>query len=197
MATAISLDSSTAPPLPLHRFSVEQYHRLGELGVLSAEDRVELLEGWIVQKMNQRPIHGFTVRWLHEWLQRQLESGWLCQCQLPITTARSEPEPDLAIIQGAHQDFRQRHPSGAECRLVIEVADTSLLKDRAKAAIYQSAGVQEYWIVNLIDRQIERYNFADNSDSLEPQLLTAADSVEISIGREHLRLTIAQLFVSE
>ncbi|MEZ6133567.1 MAG: hypothetical protein R3C53_01525 [Pirellulaceae bacterium] len=62
MSTELQLNTPLAPPLPLRRFSVEQYHQLGELGVLTEEDNVELLEGWIVEKMNQRPIHGYIVR---------------------------------------------------------------------------------------------------------------------------------------
>ena len=100
MTTHLELNSPLAPPLPLHRFSVEEYHQLGELGVLSPDDRVELLEGWIVEKLNQRPIHGFIVRFLSEWFQSRLPSGYIAQCQLPISTQRSEPEPDVAIVAG-------------------------------------------------------------------------------------------------
>src|SRR5690554_4967081 len=104
MTSQLELNTAVAPPLPLRRFSVEQYHQLGEMGVLTSEDRVELLEGWIVEKMNQRPIHGFIVRILNEFFLRELPEGWLCQCQLPITSERSEPEPDIAIVQGVHTD---------------------------------------------------------------------------------------------
>ncbi len=78
MATHLELNTPLAPPLQLRRFSVEQYHQLGELGVLTSEDKVELLEGWIVEKRNQRPIHGFIVRLLHEFFLRELPVGW-CQ----------------------------------------------------------------------------------------------------------------------
>ena len=115
MSTAISLDDWLAPPLPMHRFTVEQYHRLGDLGLLTPEDRVELLEGWIVRKMNQRPVHGFIIRLLNEFFMRELPAGWICQCQLPITTDRSEPEPDLAILKGTHSDFRHKHPYWRLC----------------------------------------------------------------------------------
>ncbi len=139
MPHQMDLFGTTAPPLQLRKFTVEQYRRLGELGVLTPEDKVELLEGWIVEKMNQRPIHGYLVRLLSDLFMRELPPGWICQCQLPITTERSEPEPDLAILKGEHADFRLQHPQGIDCELVIEVADTSLEKDRAKAEIYRSA----------------------------------------------------------
>ncbi len=75
MASQLSLDGVLAPPLQIRRFTVEQYHQLGELGLLTPEDRVELLEGWIVEKMNQRPIHGYLVGWLTESIQPPVAGG--------------------------------------------------------------------------------------------------------------------------
>ena len=199
MSTAgqLSFDSESAPPLPIHRFTVEQYRRLGELGVLTPEDRVELLEGWIVQKMNQRPAHGFVVGLLTQLLTQRLPQGWILRCQLPLTTARSEPEPDLAVILGTHADFRHRHPGGNDCRLVIEVADTSIQSDRAKAAIYASAGVAEYWIINLVDRQLERFSNPDGDRYRDQELLQASAGVETEIGGDRLRLDLGPLFSFE
>lgn len=189
MSSAISLDDWLAPPLPMHRFTVEQYHRLGDLGLLTPEDRVELLEGWIVRKMNQRPVHGFIIRLLNEFFMRELPAGWICQCQLPITTDRSEPEPDLAILKGTHSDFRHKHPSGSDCRLVIEIADTSIEKDRAKARIYRDAGVQEYWIINVVEKVLERFVLA-----AEPHIIQAYQSVDLSIGDSVLQLVLNEVF---
>jgi Uma2 family endonuclease len=189
MAFAFSLDDPLAPPLPIHRFTVEQYQRLGDLGLITPEDRVELLEGWIVKKMNQRPVHGFIVRWLNEFFMRELPIGWICQCQLPITTERSEPEPDLAVLKGVHADFRNRHPSGADCRLVIEIADTSLERDRAKVNIYRDAGVQEYWIINVGEKVLERFEFS-TMQSIEPQIFKSSEMVALKIGDSVLELML-------
>ena len=194
MSTQLEFSSPLAPPLPLRRFSVAQYHQLGEFGVLTPEDKVELLEGWIVEKMNQRPIHGFIVRFLSEWFQSRLPSGLIVQCQLPITTQRSEPEPDIAIVAGAHEDFRDRHPSGKDCRLVIEVADTSVEKDRAKAAIYHSAGVEEYWIVNISSQRVERYRFSKSSELRQPTLVDADAQVAMRIAETELVFDLGLIF---
>lgn len=194
MASDISFRHSTAPPLPLRRFSVEQYHRLGEMGVLTPDDRVELLEGWIVEKMKQRPIRGFIVRWLNAYFLRQLPLGWMCQCQLPITTERSEPEPDLAILKGEHSDFRDRHPRGTDCRLVIEVADTALTRDRAKADIYRDAGVSEYWIINVAQRQVERYVWYNPTDHPERVIITHGSQLDLALDQSVLSLPVSQLF---
>lgn len=194
MTTQLEFSSPLAPPLPLRRFSVAQYHQLGELGVLTPEDRVELLEGWIVEKMNQRPIHGFIIRFLSEWLQSRLPAGFILQCQLPITTQRSEPEPDVAIVTGVQEDFRESHPKGLDCRLVIEVADTSVEKDRAKAAIYQSAGVEEYWIVNIGAQCIEQYRLAESSELQAPIVLDRDSQIVIRIAESELVLDLDLIF---
>ncbi len=194
MNTALDLFSSLSPQLPLLRFSVEQYHRLGELGVLSADEKVELLEGWIVEKMNQRPIHGYFVRRLYEILQSNLPTGFLVQCQLPITTERSEPEPDVAIIRGRHPDFREHHPFGTDCRLVVEVADTSLQRDRAKAAIYCSAGVEEYWIVNVNDQCLERFQLCREIMAYQETRFAPDQEVSIQLGDVLVVVNLQQLF---
>lgn len=192
MPPEIELSASLAPPLPLRKFSVEQYHQLGELGLLTPEDNVELLEGWIVEKMNQRPIHGFIVRILNEIFVRELPSGWLCQCQLPISTERSEPEPDLAIVRGTQIDYRAKHPSGSDCYLVIEVSDTSLDKDVAKADVYFSAGVREYWILNVAEKILQRYTMQPGGQ--EYVLEKIVDTVSLTVGDQSLTIELAQLF---
>ena len=194
MSIALSFDTVEAPPLQIRRFTVQEYHQLGEIGLLAAEDRVELLEGWIVQKMNQRPAHGFVVGLLNQWIVNNLPNGWICRCQLPITTDRSELEPDIAVVAGTHKGFRSRHPMGSDCRLVIEVADTSVAKDRAKASIYATAGVDEYWIINLIENQLERYSASDGTIYIEQTIIQAAESIELKIGNTTLVLALGELF---
>lgn len=194
MTTKLHLNSTLAPPWPLRKFSVEEYHQLGELGVLTSEDSVELLEGWIVEKMNQRPIHGYIVRMLNELFMRELPPGWLCQCQLPIAAQRSEPEPDIAIIRGAHGDFRNHHPTGSDCLLVIEVADTSIERDRSKALIYCEAGVQEYWIVNVTDKSVERYEFSNPVRDVTASVFTSDSQVSLAVDDTVVTLDLAKIF---
>lgn len=193
MSNRVDLFGEFAPPLHLRRFTVQQYRQLGELGVLTPDDNVELLEGWIVEKMNQRPILGFLVRLLNDLFMRELPEGWICQCQLPIATERSEPEPDLAILKGQHADFRCQHPQGKDCALIVEVADTSLEKDRAKAELYRTAGVTEYWIVNVADACIEQYQFAA-SPATRPQTWKANQQIEFIVGDKVLIVDLRMLF---
>lgn len=188
------LNTTLAPPLAIRRFSVAQYHQLGELGILTPEENVELLEGWIVEKINQRPIHGYIVGLINETFQKILPSGWIVRCQLPVTTLRSEPEPDIAILNALHSDFRESHPNGSNCRLVIEVADTSLEKDRAKAAIYNESGVGEYWIVNIPEKRTEIYRFSESSTEPHSQLLNATDEVSLQVGDSTITISLRDLF---
>lgn len=143
------------PPYPVHRFSVAEYHRLVETGLLDEDARVELLEGWIVPKMPHSPVHGGTIQIVQKRLQAQLPSAWETRIQLPILTDDSEPEPDVAVVRGPVSRYLDHHPSVGEVALVVEVADSSIAKDRRKAALYASIGVPTYWIVNLQDRSVE------------------------------------------
>lgn len=192
--TAGAIVDLQALSLPLHRFSVEEYHRLGELGILKPEDRVELLEGWIVEKMNHRPAHGFAVQELNDWFVKHIPSAWFCRCQLPVTLAASEPEPDLAIVWGNRAEFRSKHPGGEDCRLVIEVADTSLVRDRAKAIIYAIAGVPEFWIVNVAQSQVERLTSPGPQGYRDARTYNTLQLIEFELGSTRLAFPVQALF---
>ena len=156
--STLSQPESLAIVWPVHRFSVADYRRMGETGVLTSEDRVELLEGWIVEKMNLNPPHAVSVMLSNELLSKVLPAGWHSRVQMPITTTDSEPEPDLAIVRGITRDYAHRHPTADDIALVVEVADSSLTRDRYKRSIYGRAGVACYWIVNLAERKVEVYS---------------------------------------
>ena len=144
------------PSLPVRRFTVSEYRRLAEVGILSEEERVELLEGWIVPKMVHNPPHDNAVELVDEALRAELPAGWRVRVQSSITTADSEPEPDVILVRGSARDRKGRHPVPSEVGLVVEVAESSLETDRReKARLYARAGIPRYWIVNLVDRRLE------------------------------------------
>ena len=158
MAPALSTSVSLLNTDILFRLSVANYHDMIENDILTTADRVELLDGFLVNKPMQNTPHASTVDRLDEDLKRLLPNGWRSRNQLPITLEVSEPEPDAAIVRGDRRTFGHRHPSAAECGIVVEVADTSLRLDReVKGPIYACAGIPEYWIINLPDSQIEVY----------------------------------------
>jgi len=156
MSTAIITDASwgfDVPPLPLRRFSVAEYQQMTDAGVLTEDDSVELLEGWIVQKMPKNPIHDATIDLLMHLFARLLLVGWFPRCQNVFLTADSAPEPDVVIVRGHPRDYLDRHPRASDVAVVVEVAETSLERDRRKRRIYARAGVPVYWIVDVSGRR--------------------------------------------
>jgi Uma2 family endonuclease len=155
--TSVKL-APAVPPDYIWRMSVEQYHRMVQSGILDEDDRIELLEGWLIPQMTKNPPHRIAVKLIHDALARLIPSGWYVDAQEPITLADSEPEPDVTIIRGGTRHYWDRHPGAAEVGLVVEVADATLQRDRGiKRGIYARAGIPVYWIVNLLERRIEVY----------------------------------------
>jgi Uma2 family endonuclease len=140
------------------RFSVTRYQKMIEAGILTAEDKVELLENYLVLKMPRNPLHDGTILRLDKRLRKWLPAGWDLQVQCAIALPDSQPEPDFAFVREDPHDYTTRHPTPADIGLLIEVADSSLLRDqRDKTRIYARGGIVCYWIINLVDRRIEVY----------------------------------------
>lgn len=172
-------------PFAIARFSVEQYHRMIESGALGENDRVELLDGWVVEKMAKGPEHEYATGEAQALLQKGLPADWHIRNQAPVTLAESEPEPDLSIVRGGRADYKDHHPGPEDITLVVEVADTTLATDRSKAKIYARAGIPEYWIVNLSERTLEVHTDPEASD--EPRYASChvfreRDRVRVVIG---------------
>ena len=156
--SAVSKQSAAVPTDVIWRFSVDQYHAIIRAGILTEDDPVELLEGWLVTKMPKNPKHRVVTRLIRQALENLVAPGWYVDTQEPLTTADSEPEPDVMVVRGETRRYLDRHPGPQDVPLVIEVADSSLQRDRTlKKRLYAAAGILVYWIVNLIDNQIEVY----------------------------------------
>lgn len=142
----------------LYRFSVDQYEKMIEMGLLTSGDRVELIEGIVVQKMTQHPPHAVAIDYTQDALRSLLPEGWRLREQKPIKLSDGEPEPDLVIVRGPLQPYEKQHPGPRDIALLIEVADASLEADRRdKGRTYARARIPVYWIINSIDRQVEVY----------------------------------------
>ena len=149
---------AAVPPDVIWRLSVDQYHAMIHAGILTDDDPVELLEGWLVAKMPKNPPHRAVTRLLRQVLERLVPAEWYVDSQEPITTDDSEPEPDVVVVRGETRHYLDRHPGPNDVGLVIEVADTTLQRDRGfKKRLYARAGIPVYWIVNLSDNQCEVY----------------------------------------
>lgn len=146
---------ASLPDLSPRPFSVAEYHRMVDAGILTEDDRVELLEGVIALMSPQKDPHAHAIEVLTEALVLQVKGRYRVRPQLPLTIGdRSEPEPDLAVVPLPEPGGLALNRRAA--LLVIEVAGESLRKDRlAKSRIYARAAIPEYWIVNLEERCVE------------------------------------------
>jgi Uma2 family endonuclease len=145
--------------LMTHRFTVEDFHRMGETGVLKPDARVELMDGEIIDMAPIGPFHGGSTKRLIKIFSRLSKDRWLLSAQDPIQlNEHSEPQPDLMLLKPAEDDYSTRHPRPDDVFLLIEVADTSLMLDRdKKLPSYGRAGIPEVWILNLTERRLEVY----------------------------------------
>lgn len=187
------------PTLPVRRFSVDEYHVMIQSGVLTENDPVELLEGWIVTKMSRSPNHDIAIELVDQAIRGRTAAKCRIRIQSAISTIDSEPEPDLAVVRGSVRSQSGKHPSADDVSIVVEVADSSLDRDREiKARLYARAGIAIYWIVNLVDSQVEVYMSPSGPVATpsyrERQTYGLADSVPLVIdGRELARVPVREL----
>jgi hypothetical protein len=166
------------PPAPPKRYTVAEYQHLIEIGAFADNERNELIEGWLIPKMSRIPRHDVALDKSQDAIRPLLPSGWRLRIQSAITTSDSEPEPDLAIVPGPPDRYVHSHPVPSEIAALIEVSDASLTFDRnTKGRVYARANIEVYWIVNLIDRQVEVYTKPD-STAVEPSYASRQDYSE-------------------
>lgn len=147
-----------APPVLRGPFTVESYQRLGELGILGEDDRVELIAGQVVAMTPIGDRHASCVRRLHDLFARQALELAIIDVQNPVVLGRHDaPQPDLAVLK-RRADGYPRHPRARDILLVIEVADTTLAYDRdVKIPRYAAAAIPEVWLVDLVADAISVY----------------------------------------
>lgn len=141
------------------RFTLAEYHRLIELGFLTEDDRVELIRGELVQMAAKGTRHSVCNTKLARELDRLVDNLAVIRGQEPIILpTNSEPEPDIVIVRGQPDDYLMNHPSPKDIFLLIEVSDSTLVYDQTvKLSLYAEAQIQNYWIMNLVANQVERY----------------------------------------
>jgi Uma2 family endonuclease len=185
--------------LPIWRLSVRQYEAMIEVEILQSGDKCELIDGLLVRRMTLNSRHYVSSHRVRRLLEARLPQGYHLRAQGPILLDNSEPEPDVSIVQGEVESFMADHPGTSNVPLVIEVSDSSLRYDRTtKLHIYARNHIREYWIVNLIDRQIEVHRQPTGAVKeptyREKLVLKASDSFELVIDRNSLgTLRVADL----
>lgn len=149
-------DVLTRHSVARHRLTVQDYHRLGEAGVLGEDDRVELLEGQLVDMSPIGPRHAHVIDLLTESLVAAVGRRGRVRVQNPVVLDnRSEPQPDIVVARLPPGGYRAAHPRPEDVLLLIEVADSSFEFDSgAKLELYARAGIREVWIVDLTQNRV-------------------------------------------
>ena len=133
----------------------KEFRQLSELGIFAPDERIELIEGKFIEKMSQNPPHSIAMTLASEVMQLIFHTGHHVRVQCPFVISNiSQPEPDIAVVVGGVRDYLAEHPDAAA--LLIEVSDSTLATDRStKASLYARGGIEDYWVLNLIDHVLK------------------------------------------
>jgi Uma2 family endonuclease len=142
-----------------HRFTVKDYYRMAETGVLTPETRVELLDGEIIDMSPIGPFHGGVTNFLNQFFSVAAKGRWITAVQNPLRlNDHSEPQPDLMLLKPSPDFYRRQHPRPEDVFLLVEISDSTLEKDQEqKLPAYARAAIAEVWIIDLNDESIQVY----------------------------------------
>lgn len=156
-------------------WTLEEYERMTDIGFFNHK-RVQLIEGVIIEMASMKSPHSASVTLTNDALRTVFKERFYVQSQVPISLGkRSQPEPDVAVIVGKVRDYAKAHPTNAA--LVVEVSDATLAYDRrVKGSLYARYGIEDYWVVNLIERKLEIYR-RPTPDESQPSGFRYADVV--------------------
>ena len=143
---------SVGAPRPV-RWTCDEFHQMGEAGQFEGR-RAMLIEGIILEQGPMNPPHAVTVNLVSDTLRAIFGVGWVVRAQLPLELDLStDPQPDACVVTGKALDYYTSHPTTAH--LVVEISDSTLAFDRGeKASLYAAGGIADYWVVDLIHRQL-------------------------------------------
>lgn len=160
-------------------FTVDEYYKMAEVGILTPEDKVELINGEIIRMSPSNSEHANAIDILAKKLIIGIGDKAVVRVQNPVSIDKSsEPEPDIAIAVNRQEGYRQNHPQPKNIILVVEVSDSTLHFDReVKMLLYAEAGIPEYWIVNLQDEQVEVFRKPVKEQYSQKQILFKEDEL--------------------
>jgi Uma2 family endonuclease len=175
-----------------HRFTVDDVDRMVASGVLGEDDRVELLDGELVDMSPPGPEHAAIDSQVRDLLRRAFGDGFHVRDQQPLGLGEhSRPEPDLAVIPGRPLDWRAKHPSGSDARLVVEVSFSTQTIDRAKALLYARGRVPTYWMLDVEARTLTVHD--DPSEIGYRRIAVLRDADQLEIPGTNVRVRVADL----
>lgn len=180
--------------LKLRLWTVEEYHRMAEAGIFSTDERVELLEGKIIWMIAKGTAHRSAVGRTDKLLQNRLGNRAWISIQDPIQlNERSEPEPDIAVVKVDPLDYADHHPTPAEVYLIIEVADSSLKLDcETKAKAYSQAEIIDYWVLDVVNRQLHVFREA-SQEGYQSQVILGEDATISPLTFPELQIIISEM----
>lgn len=182
----------TAIVAPVHRWTRQQYEDMVLRDIFRPGERVELIDGVIVDMWPQKSAHSVATRLVEDALRAVFATRHDVRVQMPLALDdTSEPEPDVAVVPGKARDYAKAHPTTAA--LVVEIADTTLALDRkTKRALYARNGIPEYWIANLNDDCLEVYRDIREGQYRFQTILRRGDNVS-PLGRPDHVVAVADL----
>lgn len=160
-----------------HRLTVHDYYRMAEAGVLSPDDRTELIEGEVIDMPPIGNRHAEVVRLLNKRLLRAVGDAAEVSTQLPVRLSlRSEPQPDFALVKAKSGGYRDAHPTPSDVLLVVEVSLSTLRYDLGKrASLYASSAIAEYWVFDLQSNRVWRHRLPDGDHYAQVDEITTGD----------------------
>jgi Uma2 family endonuclease len=179
----------------LRLWTVDEYHQMIETGILDEDDRVELLEGQIIEMRPQIPLTAATTQRSTNYLSNLLTGLAYIRMQLPITLRpNSEPEPDIAVVRIVYNEYCDHHPTPDEIFLVVEVANTTLRKDRGqKVRDYANANIPESWILDVNERRVYVFRNPGNKGYQEEIILNES-AIFSMVAFPEIAVAVGELF---
>jgi Uma2 family endonuclease len=176
-----------------HRLTIDDYYRMAEVGLLSPDDRTELIEGEIVHMPPIGSAHASVVTLLGRRLTRAVDDSVDVRVQQPVRfMPRSEPHPDVALVRHRADAYRHAHPTAADVLLLIEVSESTLRYDlEDKARLYATHRVPEYWVVDLVNQRIVRHRDHSRTGYAQRDEFTSGVLPVATLGSE---ISLAELF---
>ncbi|HEY9799635.1 MAG TPA: Uma2 family endonuclease [Leptolyngbyaceae cyanobacterium] len=185
---------NTETTLQLRLWTVEEYHRMAEAGIFGADERVELLEGKIIWMIAKGTAHRSAVgRTDYLFKNRLGKQAWI-SVQDPVKlNERSEPEPDISVVKVDPLDYADHHPTPSEVYLIIEVADSSLKLDcETKAQAYSQAGIKDYWVLDVVNRQLHVFR-EPTSEGYKIKVVLAEDGTITPLEFPDLQIVVLEM----
>ncbi|MEB3272493.1 MAG: Uma2 family endonuclease, partial [Prochlorothrix sp.] len=179
----------------LRLITTADYHRMAEVGILSAEEQVELLAGQIIQKMPKGPAHSALCKRIEKLLEHLLGDQVLVRLQDPIQLDDySEPEPDIAVVHPKPNFYADRHPQPPDVYLIVEVADTTISRDLGtKANLYAAANIRDYWVLNVATQELHIFR-EPQAEGYQRQLVLRGEQSVALLAFPECEVTVRSCF---